>query len=88
MSSGQNSAVALIAFTAAFFSFRAQQPFLAGLAIRAADVKAAVWIMAAILFLFTLEWRVIAGALITGAGQLMAATWYYGQPVLEAYLGR
>lgn len=85
VSSGQNSAVALIAFTAAFFSFRAQQPFLAGLAIGLLMYKPQFGIMAAILFLFTFEWRVVAGALITGAGQLMAATWYYGQPVLEAY---
>jgi hypothetical protein len=41
--------------------------------------------MAAAVFVLTLEWRVIAGALITSAGQLAAGGLYYGRSALESY---
>jgi alpha-1,2-mannosyltransferase len=85
IASGQNSALALIAFTTAFFCFRAERPFLAGLALGLLAYKPQFGVMAAAVFLLTLEWRVIAGALTTGAGQLAAGALYYGRTALENY---
>lgn len=88
IASGQNSILALIAFTAAFFSFRAKMPFAAGLALGLLMYKPQFGVMAAIVFVLTLEWRVIAGALITGLGQLLAGAAYYGRPALDAYFAQ
>lgn len=83
--SGQNSAIALIAFTLAFFCLRGNHLLLAGMAIGLLAYKPQFGIMAAVIFILTLEWRVIVGALITGAGQLALGMMYYGKPVLGAY---
>jgi alpha-1,2-mannosyltransferase len=85
VASGQNSALPLIAFTMAFFCFRAQRPLLAGMALGLLVYKPQLGVMAAAVFIFTLEWRVIAGALIVGGGQLAAGALYFGRPALEAY---
>ena len=85
VASGQNSALALIAFTAAFFCFRADQPLLAGMALGLLAYKPQFGVMAAAVFVLTLEWKVIAGALITGAGQLTAGALYYGRASLDDY---
>ena len=79
VASGQNSALALIAFTAAFFCFRAERLFLAGMALGLLAYKPQFGVMAAVVFVLTLEWRVIAGALMTGAGQLAVGALYYGK---------
>ncbi|MGA9585161.1 MAG: glycosyltransferase family 87 protein, partial [Terracidiphilus sp.] len=86
VASGQNSALALIAFTAAFFCFRAERPLLAGMALGLLAYKPQFGLMAAAVFVLTLEWKVIAGALITGVGQLATGALYYGKAVLENYL--
>lgn len=88
VASGQNAAIALVAFTAAFFCLRGKQPFLAGMALGLLMYKPQFGVMAAVLFVLTLEWKVILGALITGGGQLAAGALYYGRPVLDTYLGR
>ncbi|MBS1806217.1 MAG: DUF2029 domain-containing protein [Acidobacteria bacterium] len=85
IASGQNSILALIAFTAAFFCFRARTPLAAGLAIGLLMYKPQFGVMAAVVFVLTLEWRVILGALITGVGQLAAGAAYYGKPAIDAY---
>jgi alpha-1,2-mannosyltransferase len=87
VASGQNSVVALAAFTLAFFGFRAQRPLLGGMAIGLLMYKPQFGLMAAVLFVLLLEWRVIAGAVITGAGQLALGAWYYGRGAVETYLG-
>ena len=88
IASGQNSVLALIAFTCAFFAFRARMPFAAGLALGLLMYKPQFGVMAAAVFVLTLEWRVVLGALITGGGQLLAGAAYYGRPVLEAYFSQ
>jgi glycosyl transferase family 87 len=82
---GQNSALALGAFTAAFFSLRAKRPLLAGLAIGLLAYKPQFGLMAALVFLFTFEWKIILGALISGVGQFAIAAWYYGTAVIGGY---
>jgi alpha-1,2-mannosyltransferase len=88
IASGQNSILALIAFTSAFFFFRARLPFAAGLALGLLMYKPQFGVVAAVVFVATLEWRVILGALITGVGQLLAGAAYYGRPALDAYFAQ
>lgn len=75
---GQTSALALACFTLSFFALRAQRQFLAGLAFGSLIFKPQLAIAAAIVFLITLRWKVITGALISAAAQLTAAWLYYG----------
>ena len=85
IASGQNSIIALIAFTCAFFCFRARMPFAAGLALGLLMYKPQFGVMAAFVFVAALEWRVILGAVITGGGQLLAGAGYYGRSSLNGY---
>jgi hypothetical protein len=85
VASGQNSILALIAFTTAFFCFRAKLPLFGGMALGLLMYKPQFGAMAAVVFLLTLEWRVILGALITGGGQLLAGAAYYGRGALVVY---
>ena len=88
IASGQNSMLALIAFTCAFFCYRAKLPMAAGMALGLLMYKPQFGVMAAVVFVVTLEWRVILGALITGGGQLLAGAAYYGRSALEAYFAQ
>ncbi len=82
---GQNAALALAAFTLAFFCFRANRPLLAGLALGLLAYKPQFGLMAALVFILTFEWKVMIGALLTTAGQLALGAWYYGPSILNDY---
>jgi len=82
---GQNSAIALACFTAAFFALRHEKRFLAGLAIGTLIYKPPLGLAAACVFGLTFEWRIVAGAIAGAAAQLGAAWRYYGRDVMEAY---
>jgi hypothetical protein len=75
---GQSSALALACFTFAFFAFRVQREFLAGLALGCLIFKPQLAVAAAIVFLVTLRWRIIAGSLLSTVVQLSATWLYYG----------
>jgi hypothetical protein len=75
---GQTSALALACFTLAFFSLRVQRKFLAGLALGCLIFKPQLAVAVALVFTVTLNWKIIAGALISSAAQLTAACFYYG----------
>ncbi len=75
---GQTSALALAFFTLAFFALRAQREFLAGLALGCLIFKPQLALAAALIFLLTLNWKVIAGALLSAVAQFTAAGLYYG----------
>jgi hypothetical protein len=75
---GQTSALALACFTLAFFALRAQREFLAGLAIGCLIFKPQLGLAAAIVFLLTLRWKLIAGALLSATVELLPAWLYYG----------
>jgi hypothetical protein len=83
---GQTSALALACLTLAFFALRAQHEFLAGLAIGCLIFKPQLALAAAIVFLITLNWRLIAGALLAASAQLTAALLYYGPAPLRQWL--
>jgi hypothetical protein len=81
---GQTSALALAIFTLAFFALRARFEFLAGLALGCLVFKPQLGVAAALVFLITLNWRAILGALLSAAAQLAAGWFYYGlNPILD-----
>jgi alpha-1,2-mannosyltransferase len=82
---GQTSALALACFTAAYLALRSRYLFCAGLAIGCLIFKPQLGLAAAAVFLLTLEWRVVAGALVAAAAQLSIGWTYYGSPVLQDY---
>jgi hypothetical protein len=82
---GQNSAIALASFTAAFFALCHGKRFLAGLAIGTLIYKPPLGFAVACVFVGTLEWRIVGGAIVGAAAQLGAAWGYYGRDVMAAY---
>jgi hypothetical protein len=83
---GQNSAVALACFTAAYLALRNARPFLAGLAIGTLVFKPQLGLAAACVFVLTGQWAVVAGAVVAAAVQLGATWLYYGTDVMRAYV--
>jgi hypothetical protein len=84
---GQTSALALACFTLAFLALRGQKEFLAGLALGCLIFKPQLGLAAALLFLFTFRWRIIAGAILAAGLQLFTAASYYGVEPLYDWLG-
>ncbi len=82
---GQNSAIALVCFTAAYFALRRERPFLAGLAIGSLIFKPQLGLVAACVFVLNREWRIVLGALVGAAIQLGLAWLYFGTNVMIAY---
>jgi hypothetical protein len=82
---GQTSAPALLFFTLAYLALRADREFLAGLAIGLLVYKPQLGIAGAILFLFSKQWRLVAGAVISGAAELSVGWLYYGTAVMREY---
>jgi hypothetical protein len=83
---GQTSALALACFTLAFFALRAQREFLAGLALGCLIFKPQLGVAAAVIFVDTRRWKLIAGALLSASAQLAAAWIYYGPDSLRAWI--
>jgi hypothetical protein len=83
---GQTSALALGCFTLAFFALRAERDWLAGLAIGCLIFKPQLAVAAALVFVVTLRWKIIGGAVASAAGQLSAAWLYYGPGPLYDWL--
>jgi Glycosyltransferase family 87 len=83
---GQTSALALACFTLAFFALRAQRQFLAGLALGCLIFKPQLALAAAIVFVITLNWKVISGMLLAAAVQVTAALLYYGPAPLRQWI--
>jgi len=82
---GQTSALALACFTLAFLAMRAQHNFLAGLALGCLIFKPQLGLAAAIVFLLTLRWKVLAGAILSASTQLIVALLYYGPGPLREW---
>jgi alpha-1,2-mannosyltransferase len=82
---GQTSGLALLCFTLAYFALQSDRKFLAGLAIGCLIFKPQLGLAAAIVFL--LNWRVVAGAVISAAAQLSIGWLRYGSVVMRQYVG-
>ncbi len=83
---GQNSAIALVAFTLAWLALRSDRQFLAGVALGLLLYKPQFGIAAAVLFVLTFNWRLILGGIVTAASQLGIAAAYYGKVCLGDYV--
>ena len=83
---GQTSALALLCFTLAFLALSKNRPYLAGLAIGSLIFKPQLGLAAAVIFLFTREWKVIATTILAALAQLSIGWLYYGTPVMSDYL--
>jgi alpha-1,2-mannosyltransferase len=82
---GQTSALALVCFTLAYLALRSRHRFLAGLAIGSLIFKPQLGLAAAVVFILSREWKMIAGALLSAGAQLSAGWIYYGVPVMRDY---
>jgi hypothetical protein len=82
---GQTSALVLSFFVLAFFALHAQREFLAGLAFGCLIFKPQLGLAVAIVFLITLRWKIIAGALLSAAAELIVAWLYYGLAPLREW---
>ena len=82
---GQTSALALAFLVLAFFALREQHDFLAGLALGCLIFKPQLGIAVAVVFLITLRWKIIGGALLSAAAELMVAWLYYGPAPLREW---
>src|SRR5271155_135137 len=83
---GQTSALALACFTLAFFALRAQHDFLAGLALGCLIFKPQLAVAASLVFVVTLNWKVICGAILSGTSELAVAWRYYGPSPLREWM--
>lgn len=83
---GQTSAPGLLCVTAAFLALRSGRRLLAGVAIGFLAFKPSLGLAAAFVFVFACEWKVVAGAIASGAIQLAAAWLYYGTSVMRSYI--
>jgi len=77
--------LALAFFTLAFIALCAEHQLLAGLALGCLIFKPQLAIAAAIVFVVTLHWKIIAGAILSAAAQLIGAWLYYGPGPLRAW---
>ncbi len=81
---GQTSALALACFAMMFFLLRDRQYFLAGLALGCLIFKPQLGLAAAIVFVATGAWKVVAGATLSASVQLGTGIFYYGiEPVRQ-----
>jgi hypothetical protein len=83
---GQTSALALVCFTLAFFALGAQHEFLGGLAFGCLIFKPQLGLAAALVFLLTLRWKIIAGALLSAFAELIMAWLFYGPGPLREWM--
>jgi hypothetical protein len=83
---GQTSALALVFFTLAFFAFRHEREFLAGLALGCLVFKPQLGVAAALIFVATRRWKVIAGGVLSASAELATALAYYGLGPLREWL--
>jgi hypothetical protein len=83
---GQTSALALVCFTAGFLALSARQEFLCGLVLGCLAFKPQLGVAAALVFLMSRRWRILAGASISAAAQFAVAAFYFGPGSLRAWL--
>lgn len=83
---GQSSAPALLAFTLGYLALQANRKSLAGLAIGLLAFKPSLGVVAAIVFLFSAEGKIVLGAIVSAAAQIGIGWAHYGTGVMKNYL--
>ena len=82
---GQVSVLLLASFTAAWLAFRADRPWLTGLALGLLACKPQFLIAIPVILLLAGAWRALAGTFLSAGAQL-AVTWIiFGSAVMRAY---
>jgi len=83
---GQISGLALLFFTLAYLALRKKQNFLTGLAIGCLIFKPQLGLAAAVVFIFTKQWKVVGGAILSAFIQLAIGWLHYGTAAMRDYL--
>jgi len=83
---GQTSVVVLGIFTLMFIFLRNKHEFLAGLALGCLIFKPQVGLAAVVVLGATGAWRILAGAAISSAAQLLAGVLYYGTSPFRSWV--
>ena len=83
---GQTTAFALACFTLMFLLLRDQREFLAGLVLGCLIFKPQLGLAAAIVFVSTGAWKIVAGAALSAIGQLSLGVSYYGLEPLRQWV--
>jgi hypothetical protein len=83
---GQTSAAALACFTLMFFLLRDRRDFLAGLVCGCLIFKPQLGLAAAVVFVATGAWKVVAGAVLSATAQLCMGALYYGTEPLRQWM--
>lgn len=84
---GQLSALVLACFTAAFLAFRADRPWLAGVALGFLVFKPQFLVAIPIVLLLSQAWKTFAGLFVAAGAQLAFARIYFGPMAMNAYFG-
>ena len=82
---GQTSGLALACFTLAFLALKNGRPLLAGLAIGSLIFKPQLGLAAAVVFLLTQQWKIVAGAVMAATVQLAVGWVHYGTEIMRNY---
>ena len=82
---GQISALILLCFTLAYFAFRRNRPFLAGLALGMLAFKPQFLIAIPIVFLLARAWKPLLGTIVGAIGQLGLTWMWCGTSVMRQY---
>ncbi|HSS96157.1 MAG TPA: glycosyltransferase family 87 protein [Terriglobales bacterium] len=83
---GQTSGLALLFFTLAYLALRNHRHFLAGLAIGCLVFKPQLALAAAVVFIFTKQWKIICGAVLSGFVQLAIGWLHFSSSIMRNYL--
>ena len=83
---GQNSAIALLCFVAAFLALDEKKPWLAGLASGLLVYKPSLLLGPVLVLLLAMEWRILVGAAVSSIAELGLGWAYYGGGVFNDYL--
>ena len=82
---GQTSALALACFTLMFFLLRDRREFLAGLVLGCLIFKPQLGLAAAAVFVSIGAWKIVLGAILSAAGQMLVGVLYYGMEPLRQW---
>lgn len=83
---GQISGLVVACFTAAFFAFRVERNWLAGIALGLLVFKPQFVVAIPLVLLFARAWKSLAGLVMATAAQLALARIYFGPTVMRAYI--
>ncbi len=83
---GQNSALVLACFTAAFLAFRADRSWLAGFALGLLIFKPQFLVAIPLVLLLAQAWKAFAGLVISASAQLIFTRIYFGPALVYSYL--